>query len=132
LVYLVARLEDPYGLNSDVPELPFGMFVSATIEGHEYDNVVRLPGYALKGVDTILVVDEDNRIDIRKVTVLKTDADYVYVTDGVNQGENICLTALEFVVQGLKVADINKMKSSAGGNQETEDSDLEADDKEGN
>jgi RND family efflux transporter MFP subunit len=109
LIYLVARLEDPYSLNCEQPVVPFGMFVSATIEGKAYTNVVKLPRYALRGMDTILVVDKDNRIDIRKVDVLKTDADYVYVADGIGDGERVCLTALEYVVQGLKVADINSM-----------------------
>jgi len=120
LIYLVARLNDPYAINSSKKALPYGMFVNATIKGHTYKQLVKLPRYALKGTDTILVVDKDNRIDIRKVKVLKTDADYVYLTSGIKDGEHVCLTALEFVVQGLKVSDVNDLGKTTSEESTTE------------
>jgi len=107
--YLVAQLEDPYEIYSGdaLSPMPVGLFVNATVKGKVFPNLVTIPRYALRGADTVLVVNKDSRINVRHVKLLKTDVSNAYIAEGVSDGEQICLTALEFVIEGMKVQDIN-------------------------
>lgn len=106
VTYAVARIEDPYlrDANSagDAP-LPIGTFVAARIEGTTVSDVVRIPRSALRGNGQLVVVDDDNRLDIRDVEILRADSRYAYVRSGVTEGERISLTVIENPVNGMRV-----------------------------
>lgn len=105
MVTCVAQVEDPYSIHHESTGMPLtiGLFVEASIEGRTVDDVVVLPRQALRGSDRLLVVDAGNSLTTRTVSVIKSDAEQVIITDGVEPGELVCLTALEFVVEGMAV-----------------------------
>jgi RND family efflux transporter MFP subunit len=103
VTYAVARIEDPYGLHSDSRELPVGTFVAATIEGTVAEGIVRIPRSVVRGSDQVVFVDEDSRIELRKIDIARADADFVYVRGGANAGDRIVLTALESPINGTVV-----------------------------
>ena len=106
VTYAVARVEDPYALHvapGQGTPLPVGTFVSAAIEGRTVANVLRIPRTALRGNRQLVVVDDSSRLQIRNVTLLRTDADYAYVVEGVSEGERISLTVIDNPVNGMKV-----------------------------
>jgi hypothetical protein len=80
-----------------------GTFVSAEIEGTTVSNVIRVPRHALRGNSELMFVDENNRLRIRPVTVLRTESGYAYIADGAEAGERISLTAIESPVNGMLV-----------------------------
>jgi RND family efflux transporter MFP subunit len=105
MVHVVARAGDPYGRGDDPdrPPLAVGMFVEAEILGREAHGVVVIPRSAFRGSDQVLVVDGNDRLRFRQVEVLKTDRERVIVSSGLADGERICLSPLEAVVDGMKV-----------------------------
>lgn len=103
MTYAVARVTDPYALRSDALPLPVGTFVSASIAGAAVDNIIRVPRAALRGSDQLVFVDDDDRLRIRNVTVVRSDSDYIYVAGGAEPGERIVVTSLEAPVNGTKV-----------------------------
>lgn len=105
VTYAVARVLDPYRLEREggpVP-LPMGTFVSAEIRGRTISDVIRVPRHALRGNRELVFVDENNRLRIRSVDILRTDRNYAYVTGGAEAGERISLTAIESPVNGMRV-----------------------------
>ncbi len=105
MIYCVAQVEDPYGVHHEIPGIPLtmGVFVQADIEGRTVEDVVVLPRQALRPNDRVLVVGEDNSLNTREVEVIKADENKVILAAGIEAGELICLTALEFVVEGMVV-----------------------------
>ncbi len=103
VTYAVAEIEDPYQLQGDGTPLPIGTFVAAQIDGTTVYDVIRVPRSALRGADQVLVVDDENRIDIRKVEIIHADSDYAYVTAGVAAGERIAITIIEAPINGMSV-----------------------------
>ena len=77
------------------------------IEGRALDDVVRLDRDLLRREDTVWVM-EDGALDIRPVTVLLRDNDYVYLSDGLDQGDQVVATDLATVVDGaaLRLEDV--------------------------
>lgn len=106
LVHVVARVDDPYGRPGDGegrPPLAVGMFVDAAILGRTVEGAVVLPRGALRGEDRVLVVDPQDRLTWRKVTILRADRDAVIVTSGLSAGERVILSPLEAPVEGMAV-----------------------------
>lgn len=105
MVTCVAQVVDPYAVHHESTGMPLtiGLFVEASIEGRTVEDVVVLPRQALRGSDHLLVVDADNKLTTRPVSVIKSDAEQVIIAGGVEPGERVCLTALEFVVEGMVV-----------------------------
>ena len=114
VMYAVARVEDPYGKHRSDRRMPMsvGMFVEASVEGKSYEQLVVIPRYALKGDSKVLVVDENDELHRRDVNVLRTDGKWAYLQDGVEKNERVCLTALEFVVEGMPVDPVESKDGS--------------------
>lgn len=102
VTYAVARIDDPYGLHSNVPALPMGTFVSATIEGAAVPGLFVAPNSAVRGGNQVLVVDEDNTLHIRNVEIVRADAEFSYFL-GATDGEQIVTSALEAPINGMQV-----------------------------
>ena len=103
VTYAVARVKDPYRLRADGKALPVGTFVAATIQGLVAENVIRVPRRAVRGSNELVFVDEDNKIQIRSVEIMRSDAEYSYLRGGASEGERIVVSALEAPVNGMSV-----------------------------
>jgi RND family efflux transporter MFP subunit len=105
VLYAVARIEDPYGLHRPGAEpLRIGTFVNATIAGRELADVVPLPRYVLRAGNNLWVIDADNRLRNRQVTLLRTGGDLVYVSAGLDKGDRVALTVLDSSLDGSHVS----------------------------
>lgn len=105
LTYAVARIEDPYGLLGEerqVP-LPMGTYVQAEIHGRSAAGLVELPREALRDGDRLFLADEDNRLEIRNVDVVRSTAQRVYLADSVEPGERVITTAIAAPIPGTRL-----------------------------
>lgn len=106
VTYAVARIDDPYRLSVAAGEssvLPIGTFVAASIEGTNVSNVIRVPRRALRGNNQLMFVDDENRLRIRNVKVLRADAESAYIGEGAAPGDRISMTTIESPLNGMKV-----------------------------
>ena len=103
-IVVVAQILNPFTRDeaSDRPPLKAGQFVTARIQGHQIENATIIPRGALHD-DAVYVIDENNRLQIRQVNVVKKEIETVVLDAGLNEGELICLTPLEFVIQDMEV-----------------------------
>lgn len=104
VLYTVARIDDPYGLRHPgrLP-LRIGTFVNASIEGRQLNQVVVLPRYVLRAGSYVWVVDESGHLRNRPVTSLRTGGDWVYISAGLDEGEQVSLTGLDASFTGALV-----------------------------
>lgn len=111
LARVLVSVEDPLALRAEAgtPSLILGAFVRTAIEGRALDDVVRLDRDLLRREDTVWVM-EDGALDIRPVTVLLRDNDYVYLSDGLDQGDQVVATDLATVVDGAAL----RLEGAAG------------------
>jgi len=101
MVYGVARLQ--IDDSEDSPILPVGLFVQAAIQGQRVENVFRLPRSAMRDNNQILVVDSGNRLRFRLVSLLRLEHDDILVNSGLKDGELVCISPLQTVVDGMPV-----------------------------
>ena len=109
MIYAIAEVEDPYGAAAhDGAPLAVGMFVSAEIEGADSQVAMVLPRLALRNADKVYVVNDENRLEIRTVTILSTSEDLVMVAKGVEPGEKVVTSTIPAAVDGMEVRAISR------------------------
>lgn len=102
---LVIQVEDPYGLSAsnDARTLRFGQFVETEIDGLVVAEGVRIPREALFGQSTVYVLDEDNKLRRKQVSVARSEGDAVVVDGGLSAGDRLVLTRLSLMADGSPV-----------------------------
>lgn len=103
LVHVVVRVADPYGeaVEDGVP-LAVGMYVGVAIQGRTVSGVTVLPRRALLS-DGRMGVVVDGTLRLRTPEVLRTTENEVVVAAGVEDGDEVLLTRLETLVDGMDV-----------------------------
>ena len=114
VTYAVAQIDDPYQLHGDGAPLPIGTFVAADIAGSTVLDLIRVPRGALRGADQVLIVNDENQIEIRRVEVVRTDAKFAYLSGGVTPGERITITAIEAPTNGMSVRTTETVAERSG------------------
>ena len=103
MIALVGRVDNPYRQrDNNTPPLAVGLFVTAEILGHRAENVVVIPRAALRGKNRVLVVT-GNRLYYRNIDVLRADAENVVVRSGLKSGDQLCVSPIDTVVDGMRV-----------------------------
>ena len=94
-------------LNGKGVRLPVGLFVDAVIQGRTIEDLVSVPRTALRPDDSVMVIDDDNQLHFRDVTVFKLSDSDVLISEGLASGERISISPLQFVVEGMPVTVID-------------------------
>ena len=106
LNYVVAEVMDPYAADLAQPRKPplqVGMFVEADIAGRKVTNAFVLPRHVVLEDDVVLVVDENDKLYRRAVSILQKGPKQVVIDQGLQVGDRIVLSPVEFVVDGMPV-----------------------------
>ena len=93
--------------------LPVGLFVKAEIEGTLAEGVVDLPRNALRRGNRVLIVDAEDRLAYRDVTPLRLHRDRVLIESGLADGERVCVSPLQTVIEGMRVEPIDDPPGTA-------------------
>ncbi len=105
LPQLVIEVQDPYQLRHKVPgrpDLAEGLFVQVVLHGQTAHQVYVLPRSVLRRGNTVWLVDQHNRLQIKPVTVVFEEKDKLLVR-GLTPGDRVIKTRLQAVAPGLKV-----------------------------
>jgi RND family efflux transporter MFP subunit len=115
VVFAVAQVLDPYGVlgQSHQSELKIGTFVNAEIQGLPVENMVVLPRYVLQADHTVFVVNDQEKLEILPVVVLRAEAKKVYISSGIKAGTRVITTTLDAPVPGTRLA-IHQLDTGSG------------------
>ncbi len=116
LARVLVAVPDPLALANpaeDNPPLIIGAFVETRIQAKEIPEVVRLNRDYIRKDETVWIM-EDKQLQIRPVDILFTDADYAYISSGIEQYDQVVTTNLTTVVEG---APLRVGTSDSAGNQ---------------
>lgn len=99
---LVIRVNDPYGLNSDVTPLKFGSYVEVNFYAKTLKNVYRLH-QELVNNRIVWVVNENNELEARKVEIIKEEGEFFLISEGLKDQDQLVLTLPEYPQKGQVV-----------------------------
>jgi hypothetical protein len=121
LARVLITVDDPLGQNSDVPPLILDTLIETEIEGKPIDDVVRLRRDLVRDQNTVWVM-KDEKLEIRKTEVIFRDAEFAYIREGLENGEEVVITTLATVAQGVGLRKTNLASGNAVTENETTES----------
>ena len=105
LARALVAVEDPLVQQTDSPDLQpliIGSFMEVRIEGTEIKDVFRVSRDLIRKNETVWVM-VDNKLEIREVDIPFQDAEYAYITSGLNDNEKVVATNLTTIVEGVSL-----------------------------
>lgn len=106
LARIVIEVDDPLSLkeaSADLPPLLVGEFLEVRIEGHELENVVRLPIEYLRKNDTAWIMSAEDKLEVRPLEIVLKDSQFAYIKSGIADGERIISSNLSRVTEGAEL-----------------------------
>jgi len=103
LARVLVKVPDPLAKNTDLkdsPKLMIGSFVEVDILADTLDGVVRLSRDHIRSNETVWVMKE-SKLEIREVDIVLTDNEYAYIRKGLKEGDNVVITDLSTVSNGI-------------------------------
>lgn len=90
-----------------------GAFVSVAVPDQSFEETFRIPETALFEGDTVYIVTKENRLSARKVTIAAFDGQSVIVGDGLNVDDEVIITQIAEVGEGILIRRENQTTKSA-------------------
>ena len=107
MAQVVVAVADPYNLerggDAKRQDLEIGMFVDVEILGKTLSGVYAVPRSALRDGDTVWTMDDEGRLRVTPVTVVRRERDTVVLRDGFQEGAKVVLTNISGAAEGMKL-----------------------------
>ena len=107
MINLIAVFKNDF-IETDKPNLPIGLFVEAQIDGIILKDIFSIPVNAISENNEVYIVNNDNELVLRQLSILKKYSDFVIVKDGLKAGERIVTSKLSTASNGIKVNPVYK------------------------
>ena len=107
MINLIAVFKNDF-IESDKPNLPIGLFVEAKIDGITLKNIFEIPINSISEDNEVYIVDKDNQLELRELTILKKYSEFVIIKDGLKAGERIVTSKLSTASNGINVNPVYK------------------------
>jgi RND family efflux transporter MFP subunit len=123
MLYVVAKLDNPFVSSVDLPALRVGQFLRAKIEGLQLENVYAIPRRAVSQ-NNMIAVAENGVLQKRTVEPLWTDAKSVVIAaadsdlstarfaTNINPSEQLILTPTANLAAGTRIKSLNETDNS--------------------
>ncbi len=119
LARVLITVDDPLGQTSDVPPLILDTLVEASIAGVPLADVVRLEREHVHEDDTVWVTT-NGQLEIRQTDIVFRDPDYAYIRGGLESGDEVVITTLATVADGVRLRKVNGDAAPAASSAEDE------------
>ena len=90
----------------DAPPLILDTLIETEIEGRPIPDVIRLDRALVRDSDTVWVM-KDDKLEIRDVEIIFRDAEHAYIRDGLEHSEEVVVTTLATVANGIGLRKVN-------------------------
>ena len=107
MINLIAVFKNDF-IETDKPNLPIGLFVEAQIDGIILNDVFSIPVNSISENNEVYIVNKDNELVSRQLSILKKYSDFVIVKNGLKAGERIVTSKLSTASDGIKVNPVYK------------------------
>lgn len=97
------------------PPLLLEQPVKASITGRTLKNCFRLPRTAVRLDNAVLLADPDDRLIIRHIEPVWKDADWIYVQNGLNEGDRLIVSPVAAPVAGMSLSIIPETAARTNG-----------------
>jgi len=102
-LFVVARIDNPYRPQDGRVPLKIGQYLEAQILGRALPEVFVIPRKAVRGEQTVYLLDAEDRLRRRELELLWRDEQSLVASGPLQSGDQLSLTALPFAADGIRV-----------------------------
>ena len=110
MAHVVVEVQQPFAVSEGRPPLMPNTFVDVQIFGRSLDDVVPLPRHALREGGVVWLF-EDGMLRVREVAVARADRERVYLSAGLETGEQVIVSSLDVITDGMVVRNAADQKN---------------------
>lgn len=104
VMHVVAQVKDPYDLSGNGREaLRIGTFVRARIQGNYAGELFVIPRDAIDEGTRLWIIDDNMQIQPRELSIVRSDREFSYVDNGIEDGDQYCITPIAQPIPGMRV-----------------------------
>ncbi|TDG14744.1 efflux RND transporter periplasmic adaptor subunit [Seongchinamella unica] len=109
MLYAIAEVADPYGSAASASGMPLavGLFVDARIEGRYLPSAMTIPASALRAGNMVYLINGEDRLEIRGVTVAHASTERAIISAGLEPGERVITSAIRNPVEGMALVAVD-------------------------
>ncbi len=111
---LIIETTNPMGKNQNPP---FGLFVRAEVEARKIDNITAIPRHLLKNKNEIIVINNEDKIEFKRVNILRFEEDLALIDGGINGKDRLLISTLETATPNTKVRIIKDNTAKRNGDE---------------
>ena len=111
LARVLIIVDDPLGRANDAPPLILDSLLDTQIEGKPMENVVRIDREFIRDEETVWVKKND-KLEIRSVEIDFRDGNYVYISKGLDDGDEVVISTLATPANGIGLKKRSEEKQS--------------------
>ena len=100
LARVLITVPDPLGRQSGSPPLILDTLLETEIEGKPIEDVIRLNRAYVRNQDTVWVM-KNEKLEIRETEIVFRDAEYAYINQGLEDGDEVVISTLATVAPGV-------------------------------
>lgn len=117
-LFAIARIDDPFGLNSGNPELRIGQPVRAAVEGVVLEDVFVLPRSALRGLSRVYLIDREKSVIVRsEAHPIWSTPEALVCRDGFEEGDWLAISRLPYAPNGAAIDVVQAVSPEAASQQ---------------
>ncbi|NGX41901.1 MAG: p-hydroxybenzoic acid efflux pump subunit AaeA [Chlamydiae bacterium] len=103
---LLVAIEDPLGLKDpksrDFPLL-IGSYIYVEIDGPILKDIFVLPRETLRENEKVWIKNAQDQLEIRKVNIVQKQEEFVYIDEGLSDGEEVVISNLPLPIPGMEL-----------------------------
>lgn len=103
MYHALVEVPEPFNTERWPAPLLMGMYVQATISGKPLNNVIQLPKSSIFRRDQIYSINNENKVQLKTVRILHSDATHVWVQGDLQQGEPVVVDRQGYLNPGVLV-----------------------------
>jgi len=107
---ILVMVDNPMSLGDALPLLP-GAFVDAEVRGRSIEGAVAVPRAAVYDGNTVWVLSAQSTLERRSISPVWGDNDFVYVSEGLEDGASLVLSPLVNPVEGAPARSLGPTES---------------------
>ena len=111
----LVEVSNPYSHNVSQHGMPLavGLYVQAEIFGRQLDNATVIPREALRAGDNVFVLNDEDRLEIRNVTVVHSTNSEAVIGTGVQPNDRVIVSSIRNPIPGMNLAALSEQPQSS-------------------
>lgn len=101
----LVEVRDPYASNASQNGMPLavGLYVNADIYGRQIENATVIPRDALRAGDNVFVLNADQRLEIRNVSVIHSSNTDAVIGTGIKPQDRVIISSIRNPIPGMSL-----------------------------